>query len=543
MKKDKDDSITGSTYEWEVSEIDLQLKHYMGSSTDVIKKIKLDIEKYLKSSDNIPQKTREIYSAIYCALDYYRVSTHLPTAEFYKSSVLANFFKTLTSDFNQLSSTFKSENPEDIPVIDISARIKSPASFVKKVKEKIDEYLQEDRDLSYFNESLRDLMGARIIVTPPIDVQKQGLQAESDYLYQVVYSFMENHGIHRKSVKRAGDFKFIPINTRHNQSKLDSIKSRPKTFGFADAIQNGKVKLFIPDSRIPEIEEPEIDGVVKDYNKWPKYSGYQSIHICVIPDYTDLANPKNLPPYIIPQKSNNIYIEYQFRTQKQHEFAEHGLASHKGYKPLEDDEKFHRLRVPLYISYDRENNNFRVLNFAESYEITSGHSFKDKFNIDFDEFIDRFTTQERNEVLAGRKVVKYDKDNIPYLEDNKALIIESQDELSQIVQIKSNQDGQVAEFFEKHGALDSSIEVISDDTDDPDTRDLQMAVKPRQFEIITFKAAEARKLDKSAKATIEGVVNEHTHQAEQNSGTAPKTQATDTDISNPYDDSTDGPEF
>ena len=67
MKKINKKPITGAVYDWEVPEIDLQLKHYIGNSTDVIKKIKLDIENYLKNN-NIPQQTREIYSAVYCAL-------------------------------------------------------------------------------------------------------------------------------------------------------------------------------------------------------------------------------------------------------------------------------------------------------------------------------------------------------------------------------------------------------------------------------------------------------------------------------------------
>ena len=42
MKKINKKPITGAVYDWEVPEIDLQLKHYIGNSTDVIKKIKLD---------------------------------------------------------------------------------------------------------------------------------------------------------------------------------------------------------------------------------------------------------------------------------------------------------------------------------------------------------------------------------------------------------------------------------------------------------------------------------------------------------------------
>lgn len=525
MKKINKKPITGAVYDWEVPEIDLQLKHYIGNSTDVIKKIKLDIENYLKNN-NIPQQTREIYSAVYCALDYYKASSHLPSAEFYRTSALSNFLKTLNTDYTNLSNRFKSDNPNDLPVIDVNARIKSPASFIKKVREKINEYIEEGRDLSYFNESLRDLMGARIIITPPSSVQNQGPQAESDYLYQVVYSFMEDRGINRKTVTRPGDFKFLPVNTRYDSHKLEYIKSRPEKEGFDESIKSGKVSLFIPERRIPEFEEPNIDSVVKDYNMWPRFRGYQSIHICVIPDYSNSMVQAKLPPFILPQKTNNFYIEYQFRTSKQHDFAEHGFASHKEYKPLEDDDRYHRLRIPIYISHDSTNQNFRLLNFAESYELTTGHTFKDRFGIDFDTFIDRFTSQERNEVLAGIKRVEYDSENIPYLVKAKKEICDSQEELSKIVEIKPDKKSEIAKFFETHGARDNTISVASD----PKTLELQVSTTQQSFELYTVQASSERKKELS---------KDPNSQLDNDDKQIPDDKA----VTNPHSDDSDGPEI
>ena len=493
MKKITQKPMSGSTYDWEEPVIDLQLKHYMGSTSDVIKKIKLDIENYLKNK-NVPDQTRKIYSAIYCALDYYRLSSHLPSAEFNNNgSVLASFLNTLNTDYTNLSNRFKSDNPKDLPVIDLTARIKSPASFVKKVREKVNEYIEEGRDLSYFNESLRDLMGARVVITPPVAIQEKGLQAESDYLYQVAYSFMEDRGIHRKTTGRPGDFTFLPVNSRYDSQKLEYIKSRPEKEGYDEAIKTGKVPLFVPKKRIEEFESPAVDEVVKDYNMWTKYRGYKSLHICVIPDYSDTSKLTPLPPYILPQKSNHFYIEYQFRTNKQHEFAERGFASHSGYKPLEDDDKYHRLRIPLYISYDSSNKNFRPLNFAESYELTHKHSFKDRFKIDFELFNDRFTTQERNEVLAGIKEVQYDSEGMPYLVEVKKTLCDSAETFTQIVDVRPDKKDEAENFFEAHGARDNTISVVSD----PETSDIQTTTIQPKFDVYTIKTSEERKQELS----------------------------------------------
>ena len=61
-------------YEWENSEVDLDFTHeqYDGKPSDAIKKAKENILKYLKKG-NISQEQKEIYSAIYNALNYYSI--------------------------------------------------------------------------------------------------------------------------------------------------------------------------------------------------------------------------------------------------------------------------------------------------------------------------------------------------------------------------------------------------------------------------------------------------------------------------------------
>ena len=84
---------------WEIPEIDLNLRHYSGGPSDVIKRIKSDIERYLSNpnlqenravvrykEDSTPYlvtyNLREVYSAVYNALNYYKDISYLPSAEY-----------------------------------------------------------------------------------------------------------------------------------------------------------------------------------------------------------------------------------------------------------------------------------------------------------------------------------------------------------------------------------------------------------------------------------------------------------------------------
>ncbi len=456
---------------WEVDSVDLNLRHYSGHPTDVIKEIKYDIEKYL-SSPSVTDEQRRIYSAIYNALEYYTVISYIQPADFdTEDSFLSCAIDSFNQDAIYLSKKYDSNDPTKQPVISFSARIKSLISFIEKMKEKINEYLRTGRDLSNFNQSLRDLLGARIVVTPPDEIKKLGPQAECEFLYKVVYDLMEKHGINKTDSfsKEPDVYQFIDIDSAHNPHRQRDIEERPAKEGFAEGVD-----IYIPTSRIPEIDRPHVSRKVKDYVMYPKYLGYQSIHICVIPDYSEFVSSKQLPMCIIPPANNNYYVEYQFRTDTQNEYAEHGLASHKGsYKP--DQGRYHRLAVPLYIEVDGPHDisdnwpdkpivkrngakKLKLRNFAESYERFYGHTFADRFGISFKEFRDLFSTAERDDILSLKKVPVYNPEIDSYELESPEIAVALTD--AQIVSIKqkiANADNKtIMHVLDELGIIDGS---------------------------------------------------------------------------------------
>ncbi len=512
---------------WEVPEIDLNLRHYSGSPSDVIKRIKTDIEKYL-SNPNLQENhavvrhkddgaaylatynLREVYSAIYNALNYYKDLSYLPSAEYGTGDTfLSNSIRIFNEDYEYLSSKYKSSDPNDSPIINFSGRIKSPLSLVDKIREKVSEYIEQDRDFGYFNESLRDLIGMRVIVDPPKEIQKQGLQAESDYLYTVFYDLMQRHGITgnpSSDITEIETFKFIPVNTRHDPHKANKLKQRPEKEGFADFIINGDVKIFIPEKRIPEIEQPCVDSVVKDYCKYPKFKGYQSLHTCIVPYYSTNVEHLEIPNCIIPPKCNSSVFEYQFRTAKQNDYAEHGKASHSlEYKP---NNSYHRLAVPFYITFDsledltedsyspqnkptkpiNIKNKLRLRNFGESFKKFYGFTFEEYFGIPFKKFRDSFESRDRDAILARTKEVKYDEIQKIYYtvysknSGSKVVLTLSQEDVEKLRKLLAEATSpELIKFFEYSRLMDGLKSPISTDDSNRNTTPHISNIRPFQL--------------------------------------------------------------
>ncbi len=494
------------TFFWEVPEIDLDLRHYSGQPSDVIKKIKSDIEQFLSNpnleenhsvlrydEDNNPSmvsfNVRQIYSAIYNALNYYKNISYMPSAEYETGSTfLSNSIGTFNKDYEYLSEKYNSDDVAQEPVISVSGRIKSPLSFMDKVREKIVEYIDENRDFRYFNESLRDLIGVRFVINPPQKIQSQGLQAESDFLYKVYYDLMNHHGITYSPdlPLKKGLYRFFPVNTRHDPEKLAKMKARPDEEGFAPYVQNGVRGFFRPEYRIPEMEQECVDSVTKDYNFYAKYKGYQSIHTCVIPYYSQDVEQMIIPGCIIPPACKDSFIEYQFRTAKQNDYAEHGPVSHNTeYKPTGS---YHRLAVPFYIEFDSPDNiaeayydqshlhkkplnyknKLKLRNFGESFKKFYGPTFEEYFGIPFKRFRDVFGSQDRNDILAKRKIVIYNEERDLYTaqdveasKQNPISLALTPEEILSLRQILANQDsGELSKFFSKQHLQDAIIQVI-----------------------------------------------------------------------------------
>ncbi len=393
---------------WEVPNIDLNLRHYSGSVVDVFNKIKSDIVTYL-STPFVHPKLRAIYSAIYHAFEYYEVLS----PEFTESNTfLDSTIKIFNEDFEYLSQNYTSDDPFDSPVVSLSARVKSPLSFVEKVKNKVNEYLTQNRDFSYFNESLRDIIGIRIIIDPPSNIKSQGLQAESDYLYNIFYDLMTYRGI-------LGDsnsiFKFLDVNTRYDKTKLEKMK-KSKYPGKAilagtQLDDNDRSDLdsyrciVIPQTR-PDFME-SIDSKVKDYHFYPKKNGYQSIHICVSPKFDSSLEKRGVPDCILPSKVSDYSIEYQFRDARENAFSILGPASHGNLKPYE--KIYHRLAVPSFIEADDSIRLLKPRSFGENYQKFYGPSFEDRFNIPYPLFSRTFDEETQNDILAEKKEVSFDQ--------------------------------------------------------------------------------------------------------------------------------------
>jgi len=529
---------------WEDPALDLNLRHYSGSPSDVIKKIQKDIKKYLSNPNlqevrtkstwvkkkvngetvlvrkEITYNVREIYSAIYHALTYYKSVSYLPAPEYgTEETFLSNSIRTLNEDCEYLVSKYDPTctDPSQSEVIQASGRIKSLLSFVNKVREKVSEYLIEDRDLGYLNESLRDIIGLRIIIDPPKEIKDQGPQAVSDYLYTVLFDLMNKHGVlnPNQSHLENGQFKFLPVVTRYNQTKAKDLKAKklPKAFlPYQNNITGETIEVFVPTTRIPEVDDPRVDSKIKDRNQSPNKNGYQSIHYCVVPDYSKTVETMPLPVYILPTKSDEseeYKLEYQFRTFAQHKYAELGPAAHNsGYKPTGT---YHRLAVPFYIGYDSlqdtsetyyepskitasqhqlQKNKINLKNFGESFKMFYGYSFESFFGVPFKIFRDIFCSRDRDDILSLKKRIKQDKEtNIYYaesIENDPNIVIPvflTPYDIKHIKKILSTNDPQgLSNFFAKHFLTDSILNPsIPDNTSELEAS--TSASKPVQFKV------------------------------------------------------------
>ncbi len=477
--------------DWSTPRVDLNLRHYSGKPTDVLKQVQNEIVDYLQSG-MATQKQREVYSAIYNAINLYKEITYLPGADYNTDNTYLSYtIKYFNEDFNHLAKQYNT--PDHPNTVTAQARIKSPIKFIEKIMQKVDEYEEEGRDYRYFNESLRDIIGVKFVINPPADIKSKGPHAESDFFYDIFYDLMKYRGINNPDDEKPGfgQYRFLDVNTRYDPHKLERLKARPNKKGFdRDVIEKITPKFYVPDSRPSYMERESIDSKVKDYHMWPKELGYQGVHTCVIPDFAYSLEHLDLPTCIIPPATRDYAIEYQFRTNDEDYHAEHGIASHeKKYKPGEKA-SYHRLLVPFYIAFDepsdetedtyksssqntpskdvheyykRTENILKLRNFGESFKKFYGHSFEDYFGVPFKRFRDSFTSREKNMILAGTTRVKYDSKTNRYIcEDTPQVVFldEGSNNISSMLRIPGSDEAH--KLMDELELSDNIYEIYSD---------------------------------------------------------------------------------
>ena len=189
---------------------------------------------------------------------------------------------------------------------------------------------------------------------------------------------------------------------------------------------------------------------------FPKQKLYQRLHICAHPFYSKFVRNLKIPKYIIKPKSKNPAIEYQFCTAKEDYWAEYGKAAHTNYK----ERSFHRLGVPLLIELDKQLGKVRLHRFDECMKKFHGYEFKNMFNIDYQEFLETFDTQQRDKILSGNLKVVYDEKNQEYnLEEvERAFILfNPKDNTFVKTLLKSTTKEQLQKFYEANNLLDNTI--------------------------------------------------------------------------------------
>lgn len=472
-----------------IPEIDLNLKHYIGERTDVMKNLKSQIRMYLRNP-NISQADRAIYSAIYNAVTYYQTISDLSIqGESEHKTFLENSLNSFTEDFKYLSEKYNSPDPTVPKVIEFKGRIKSPASAMQKILNKVEEYVHDGRDLTRLNESLRDFIGVRIIINPPPEIvamdeeaKKQMIldakakirdgilpadsdltilenmpykKAQSDFCYKVFDDLLTRKGILRQldGSSTPEDFRFIPVNTDHDPYKQKKLKERVFKEGFKfEPYDEG---VYVPILRPSEVET--YDDFFKDYRRWPKSKLYQRIHTCAEPNFAKDVPVENLPNYIIPSKSMSPAFEYQFSLKDEDDFAEYGKAAHRDYK----DRSFHRLGIPLVILFDSEKDKMRTGRLDESMEKFYGYSFEQKFGIPYQEFLQKFDVSTRDKILADIIKVEYnpDIDDYDLVQGNVFLAVNTENPhfVQNLLASSSKED--LERFYEANHILDNTKSV------------------------------------------------------------------------------------
>ena len=190
---------------------------------------------------------------------------------------------------------------------------------IRKAKETMEIYapLADRMGMNRIRDELEDLSfqklnpEARELVVKRLSTNKQNRENNFKEISKKLIQVLNNNGIKAKIVGREK----TPFSIwRKMQSKRVSLEQLTDIIGFRVIVDDidSCYKAF----GIFHANWSAIPGKFKDYISTPKINNYKSIHTSVI-------------------GPNKVRIEIQIRTQKMHDFAERGIASHWIYKSSE----------------------------------------------------------------------------------------------------------------------------------------------------------------------------------------------------------------
>ncbi len=338
----------------------LNLKNLVGRRQVVVPRYVKQIEQKLSEASD--ENERKILTAYLTAFKYYEEISNME----------GDYVKQTMEYLNKEALYLKERFP--YVYIEPQGRIKSPISADTKIREKIKEYIDKGRDLNNITNSLRDFIGFRYIIDLP-NIIESDPKKSTEICYEILQAQME--------FQKANGFEFIEVGEA-KQKKLKANKSYT-----SDPAKKG---VFIPKKRPEGIEQ--FDPYLKDYIMHPTPTLYQSAQYCVIPPWA--KDMKNGHP---------AAIEFQVRTEKMHDFAEHDeLAAHNSYKKR--TQTFHRLSVPFEFTFVPDEKGDLTGNIGQvpyDYSIQKfyGTSFYDRFGIDYNDFISLFDQETQDQIYAG----------------------------------------------------------------------------------------------------------------------------------------------
>lgn len=311
------------------------------------------------SSAKLDRASYDIYTAYLEGLKYYQ----------FLSNPNTNFFKELLSLVNTQYNILKKKYPN----LQAEGRIKSLLSADEKIKDKICEYIKDDRDLKKLNFSLRDFIAFRFILPKRKFFSSERLDV------QKCYKLLKDH----ITIAEKQGFKPIPI----RKERLEKIKE-PHTYD----IDAKEIGLYIPRFKSPFFLK-RFSSFVRDYIRYPKKTLYQSLHYCL-----------NTP--IIKTDDFSGAIEIQFRTNQMHEHSEHGAFSHD--EIYKQSNFFHILNIPTFI----KSNNYGILevqNFEKNLKIKYGE-FEDIYQIPYTSFKTKLSEADQKKILDGTHIAILNED-------------------------------------------------------------------------------------------------------------------------------------